>query len=168
MGIDLDVTTSGATSILVGLDARAKRLIDLEPELTEAMGVVYEATREWYDSDGEGEWPPLAASTVADKVSQGYADPERPLYADGNLYESATSPYGPYSFHLLAGLNGIVFGVDWARGRWQIPVVHFYGTSDAGKDHNVRIPARPIWPRPGSASYLAMMDKLNELMLRGI
>jgi hypothetical protein len=122
----------------------------------------------WYDSDGGGTWPQLAESTVQRKASQGYSDPERPLFAEGNLYESATSPNGPYSFKMMAGMQSVVLGVDWSRGRWQIPVVHFYGTTDAGRDHNTVIPARPIWPSHDSAEYAEMRAAITVLMLKGI
>src|ERR1700756_5745233 len=158
----------GATEILVKNAAREARLLDMEPELMAATDLVYEATRQWYDSRGGGSWPPLAASTIARKAIQGYADPERPLYAEGNLYESATSPNGPHSFRLPVGLQGVVIGVDWAEGGWQIPVVHFYGTTTAGRNHDVTIPARPIWPRAASGEYAAMREAITALMLRGI
>jgi hypothetical protein len=67
-------------------------LEDLAPELIAASDVIYEHTRQNFETRGDGGWPPLAESTVQRKTSQGYAEPDRPLYAEGNLFESATSP----------------------------------------------------------------------------
>jgi hypothetical protein len=166
--LTIDVVSTGVTEALIRLNAKATRLSDLSPELEKATELVYSATRAWYDSDGGGRWPPLAASTIRSKQHRGSASPERPLYDTGKLYESATSPSGPYSFKMWTGLNAVVIGVDWERGGWQIPVVHFYGTHTAGRGHSTTIPARPIWPDHDSMEYLTMRESLTELMLRGL
>jgi hypothetical protein len=125
----------------------AERLADMREPLTLAAAYVREETRSRYESRGMGEWPPLAESTVARKTSQGYPDPTRQLYAEGDLFESVTTAHGPYSFTILEPQR-IVFGVDWSSGGVQIPVVLSEGTDDAGVGHHTHIPARPIWP-PG-------------------
>ena len=164
----IEIASTGVTEALVRNNARIARLSNLEPELMAGTEAIYAATESWYDSQGDGSWPKLAPSTIASKVSQGYSDPERPLYAEGNLRESATSPNGPRSFRMLVGLQGVVIGVDWDRGGWQIPVVLSRGTDNAGRDHNVRIPPRPIWPGHDSLEYGAMRAKITLLMMRGI
>lgn len=120
------------------VDMIADRLTDFRVPLTAAASFVREKTRERFEARGFGEWPPLAEATVARKVSSGYADPSRQLYATGNLFESVTSAHGPYSFTTLND-TWIAFGVDWQNGGWQIPVILSEGDD--------RIPARPIYPR---------------------
>lgn len=119
----------------------ADRLTDFRVPLAAAAGFVREKTRQRFEARGFGEWPALAESTVARKVSSGYADPTRQLYATGDLFESVTSAHGPYSFTTLND-TWIAFGVDWQVGGWQIPVILSEG--------NDRIPARPIYPRDRS------------------
>ena len=123
----------------------ASRLTDFRVPLEEAGKLVREATRQRFESRGLGEWPPLAESTVTRKAVLNLSDPPRQLYATGDLFESATSAHGPFSYTVLEP-TFIVIGVDWSEGPWQIPVVLSEGTTDAGPNHNVRIPARPIWP----------------------
>lgn len=134
----LKITTSGATQIDLRLSRRIAALRNLRPQLEEATLLVYEATRQRFDSGGDGEWPPLAESTVARKASQGAGEPEKILYEFGNLYESATSPSGPYSTQIFPTDHAVVIGVDWEEHGHQIPMV-----LSEGDGH---VPARPIWP----------------------
>lgn len=130
----------------------ASRLTDFSVPLEQAAKLVREETRQRFEMRGLGEWPPLAESTVARKVSAGYPDPTRQLYAEGNLFESATSPNGPYSF-THRGLTWVHIGVDWTEGGWQIPLVLSEGAGAGGRfpgragASSWRIPARPIYPR---------------------
>jgi hypothetical protein len=160
--------TVGITEALVRNQLRMRRLEDMTPEMDAAGGAVYAATRSWMESNGDGSWPPLAASTIARKAAQGYGDPERPLYAEGNLFDSATSPSGVHAFHINLSEHSLVLGVDWAEGGWQIPTVLHSGTTTAGRDHNVTIPARPIWPGLGSSQYSEMRAAITALMLMGV
>jgi hypothetical protein len=165
--MEIRLDTVGVTEALVRMDARIKRMSDPEPVLDAMSDRVYEATARWYDSDGAGTWPALAASTIARKTSRGSADPGRPLYDTGSLYQSATSPSGPYSFKMHPNPWEVVIGVDWALGGWQIPVVHFYGTQTAGAGNATVIPPRPIWPAHGSSDYAQMRVEMTELMMHG-
>jgi hypothetical protein len=156
-------TGSGATQALAALDLHAAHSLDLSARLDEASDFVYEATRHRFDAEGEGEWPELTESTVAKKESQGYAEPARPLYATGNLYESATSPNGPYSTRIhvksgigLASTESVVMLVDFDSNGWQIPSVLAEGTEKG-------LPARPIWP----PAHL-VQDQVGEILMRGI
>ena len=164
----LDVRIEGAQAIISRMNAKIVRLSDMSDLMVAAAAEVYVATREWYDSNGESTWSPLAAATVAKKASQGYADPERSLYAEGNLYESATSPHGPHSFFVPISHDAVVLGVDWEKGGHQIPVVLATGTTTSGPAHNTVIPPRPIWPSETSTAWRAMEAKIVELFLKGI
>jgi hypothetical protein len=153
----VDITSIGATKILVGMTARMARLADLYPEMEQASELFYDETRAWYDSRGDGTWAPLAASTIAAKISQGRSDPGRPLYAEGNLRESATSASGPYSYRIIDH-RSVIMGVDWDVGGWQIPMILSYGDS--------RIPARPIWPE--GIHIERLQTEIGKLILKGI
>ena len=161
----IEYVSEGATQILAANRRRIERLQDLRAPLMEATEVVYTGIREWYDSQGEGTWPPLAESTIARKASQGYSSPSRPLYAEGNLYESATSPSGPYSFRTPIGNHSVVLGVDWQKGGWQIPVVLSRGTTTAGRGNRTRIPARRIYPPLGSIAGQAIIKATTDILI---
>jgi hypothetical protein len=169
--MQVDITSTGVTQAQLGLRARMLRLEDLRPEMETASDLFYEATRSWYESDGSGTWPALAESTVAQKASQGAGDPGRPLFAEGNLFASATSPSGPYSVHAITGHSALM-AVDWNEGGWQIPMVQALGTDPLGPfprgNHPAswRIPPRPIWPRGHVIDLL--QAKIGELFLRGV
>lgn len=144
----LAIKVLGAQEIDLALEQRLLRLMDLRIPLEKGAEVVHEATRQRFESAGDGQWPPLAESTVARKESQGMAEPEKALFATGNLFESATSASGPYSTTVMATPHAIAIGIDWAEDGWQIPMVLSQGTDTAGRGHDVHIPARPIWPSP--------------------
>ena len=164
----LDVQIDGAQEIISRMNAKIVRMGDLHDLMFAAAGEVYAGTREWYDSNGEGDWSPLAASTIARKTSQGYADPERPLFAEGNLYESATSPHGPHSFLVPIAHDAIVLGVDWEKGGHQIPVVLATGTNRSGPARNTVIPARPIWPSLSSTAWRMMEGRIVDLFMKAL
>lgn len=155
----IKITTSGATQIELGLERRIAALANLRPQLEEAAMLVYEATRQRFDSSGDGEWAPLAESTVARKASQGAAEPARLLWEEGNLYESATSPTGPYSYEVFPTDHAVVIGIDWEEDGVQIPQVLSQGAGASGgfpagrHSADWSIPARPIWPRSETLAF---------------
>jgi hypothetical protein len=118
--------------------------------LQRAAQVVYDWTRQRFDQWGDGDWPPLAESTVTKKTQAGFAEPDRPLYAEGNLYESVSSEHGPYSVPLQFTDDDehheVVISVDWQEGGWQIPTLLSVGTD--------RMPARPIWPPTSDPAFM--------------
>lgn len=166
MAPHLVIESVGATEILVHNRERAARLVDVEPILIEGTKILYEQVRQWYDSEGNGSWPQLAEATVARKASQGLAEPEKPLFAEGNLYESVTSPSGPYSFRHPAP-QGVIVGADWNEDGWQIPVVLSEGTDNSGRGNSTRIPPRPIWPAESSQEGQHIKEEIGLLLMRG-
>lgn len=162
------VKTAGFTQAMLAIDRRIASLRDIRLGLEAATEIVYEATRQRFDSSGNGSWPPLAESTVQRKESQGAADPARPLYEQGNLYESATSPSGPYSMGpLFPSLNSVVIGIDWEENGYQIPRVLSEGAGEGGafpgRGGGWHIPARPIWP-PAPELVLPVREALIEAL----
>jgi hypothetical protein len=137
-----EISSSGSSQALAVLELRARAAESVHDRLEAASDFIYEQTRQRFDEQGEGEWPELTEATVAKKASQGYSDPARILYADGNLYESATSPNGPYSLRVFVdepGHHSVSMIVDWESDGWQLASVLAEG-SERG------LPARPIWP----------------------
>lgn len=150
MSFDAHLDTS---KVQHALHIRMEALRDMSFRLERATEVVYEHTRRRFEEQGGGEWPPLAESTVARKQSQGYSEPERILYAEGNLFESATSPYGPYSYRIIEPLHAVI-GIDWSESGVQIPTV----LSEGNPERN--LPARSIWPHDE-----AMVTEIGEVLL---
>jgi hypothetical protein len=154
-----EIKSTGGAQAIASLDLHAAHFGDLHSRLEAASDLVYERTRQRFDSEGDGEWPELSEATVAKKVSQGYGEPARILYAEGNLYESATSPMGPYSnriFDRSLGHESVAMLVDWENDGWQIGTVLAEG-SDRG------LPARPIWPPADQIE-----NDIAALLLRGL
>lgn len=162
------IESVGVTEALVRNRMRMARLEDLGVELDAAANEFYAAEEVWYSSQGEGSWAPLAASTVDAKSRAGTPDPERALYAWGNLFQSVISSTGPYSVKQHIDPWSILIAADWDEGGWQIPVVLSEGTTTAGRGHHTHIPARPIWLDDASAEALQMIANIGELLLKGI
>jgi hypothetical protein len=162
----LGFQSTGANQMLAALESRALHAEQMSGRLDKASDLIYQETAHRFDTEGDGIWPQLSESTVAKKESQGYGEPAQPLYAEGNLYESATSPNGPYSDRLhtdSVGTQQVIMLVDWENDGWQIPTVLSEGTDDAGRSHDVRIPSRPIWP-PAEQ----MREPVGKIILAGI
>lgn len=130
------ITAHGWNTVGRKLTAIEGSLADMHDALEAATEIVYEHERQLFDSWGDGHWPPLAESTIQRKAAQGYGEPQRPLYAMGNLFESVTSPHGPYSTREITDHQAVI-GVDWDNNGYQIPVLHQEGTAT--------MPARPIF-----------------------
>jgi hypothetical protein len=132
------ISEAGLPAILRALDRALIALEDFAPALVEASGLIYEHERRWFDSEGGGTWPQLAESTVEAKAARGAPHPERALYDRGLLFESATSPAGPYSFQMVTPFT-LTVGVDWEQDGVQIPPLLSHGSPDG------HLPAREIY-----------------------
>ncbi len=162
----LGFQSTGANQMLATLELHALHAEQVSERLDKASDLIYQETAHRFDTEADGTWPQLSESTVAKKESQGYGEPAKPLFSEGNLYESATSPNGPYSERLhtdSAGTQRVVMLVDWGNDGWQIPVVLSEGTEDAGRSHDVHIPSRPIWPPAAQ-----MREPVGKIILAGI
>lgn len=140
----ISIRTIGEASLHVRLAEVTRLMADLSPRLEKATELVYEATRQRFEGEGDGEWPQLSEATVARKEAKGSTSPERILYDTGDLFEAATSPnYSPQSAdgpssHRIIEPHRAVIQVVWERDGYQIPTLLSAGTD--------RMPARPIWP----------------------
>lgn len=67
-----------------------ERLRDLTPLWRRFSRTMAAIERERFASEGGGEWPPLAASTLLEKERLGF--PAFPLIRTGELYQSLTDP----------------------------------------------------------------------------
>lgn len=162
------IESTGATEIQARLLMREHRMHDLRHGMQEAANVVYEQTRQWMESYGEGTWPELAESTIISKEAQGAMDPSRPLYFEGNLFESATSSAGPYSYLVFPDDHSVALGVDWDVDGWQIPVVLHGGTDSAGPAGDTVIPPRPIWPAHSSQAYQELRRQVRRALREAV
>jgi len=112
--------SSASASIANGLEAGFRVIVkEIEETAKEEIGV-YQPAYGPFDA-----WAPLAESTKADRVRQGYSEDE-PLLRSGELRDSIQSE--------IVGLAAIV-GTKSEIGLWQevgtsnIPPRHFIGTS---------------------------------------
>lgn len=154
--IGLSTKIVGLSKIVDTLTAWADYHGHNEVRLEEATNLLYRFTREKFDTLGAGDWAPLAESTIIRKESQGFPDPERPLFASGDLYESATSPYGPYSVLLIEEGRALV-QVDWDKDGIQIPTLHSQGAEN--------LPQRRIWPSMDEPIGDALALAIRELLM---
>lgn len=136
----ITIREQGRQGIVAEIDALEHALQSLAPALLAATDQIYEHARQNFETRGDGGWPQLADATIQRKAAQGYAEPDRPLYAEGNLFESATSPAGKYSLRYVSDHQAVV-GVDWSENGVQIPPVLSAGNIAEGGN----IPARPIY-----------------------
>lgn len=95
----------------------ASRADDLAPTMQLVADKLLGVVRETWDTDGRGEWPPLAESTLAKKGSAGAL---RMLFETGESYTSVTPIHGAD----FAGAQGAADQLRWHIGdgpRTKIP-----------------------------------------------
>jgi hypothetical protein len=115
----------------------------------------YAIEREWFDTAAYGSWPALKESTVAEKQSKGYRQPDRILYASGDLRRSATSPNGRWSGHVYMD-HVATFEIRWAPA-----VYHQIGAGN--------LPERKIFdagPRAMDALKMSVRDHVQKVLSR--
>ena len=136
-------------------------LIEDIEDLSKVLGVigaVMEAKVKETITGGRPEWPPLKESTVKRK---GHS---KPLIETGRLRASIT--------HKVEGdmVKIGIFGSDAGDEYVKIAATHEFGTTKAGKKHNVIIPARPFL-RPTLQENRSLIKSilersLNEILVR--
>ena len=136
-------------------------LIEDIEDLSKVLGVigaVMEAKVKETITGGRPEWPPLKESTVKRK---GHS---KPLIETGMLRASIT--------HKVEGdmVNIGIFGSDAGDEYVKIDAPHEFGTTKAGKNNNVIIPARPFL-RPTLQENRSLIKSilersLNEILVR--
>lgn len=124
----------------------------MRPVLREMRDAFYRHTARWLESFGAGTWDPLAEPTIRQKTREGWPEPDRPLFASGDLFRSATSPTGPYSAQAETD-HSITVLIDWANDGYQIPVVLSEGSPRG-------LPPRPIFELDDD--YVAQAEHLLE------
>ena len=141
MGNDVTITVDdrGAQAMLdrvlmVGKHPAAKAVAD------QLYMLVRNSFRSERDPWG-GAWPPHSPLTL--KARRRRRNPSQQLLVDrGKLWESIKSSYTDTEAIITAGQ-----GLPDPRA-----VVNQFGTSNAGRSRNVRIPARPFFPLRGDAA----------------
>jgi phage gpG-like protein len=76
--------------ILRQTGAFRRSLENLEPLWARVAPLMAEIEERWFDTGGDGSWPPLAESTLAQKARRGF--PADPLVATGDLKDSLVDP----------------------------------------------------------------------------
>jgi hypothetical protein len=106
-----------------------KALLDLEPLWKEIEPVMAAIEERQFDTQGDGQWPALADSTIAEKERLGF--PNDPLIRSGDLKESLVNPD-------LAMRTGVM-RAEWAS---DIPYAGYH------QDGTVKMPQRQVIPDP--------------------
>lgn len=104
-------------------------LLDLEPLWELVKPVAASVEEEQWDTQGQGAWPPLADSTIAEKERGGW--PSDPLIRTGDLKASLTDPGRAAD----SGPRHLIYGTDV-----EYALFHQEGTS--------RMPQRQVIPDP--------------------
>ena len=114
--------------ILRQAGAFRRGLLDLQPLWDDFKPIMREIEEQQFATEGHGEWPPLADSTLRQKAALGY--PPDPLIRTRTLYDSLTDP----SRAAQTTPRSMVWGTD-------VPYAHYHqdGGSIAG-----RPPRRPV------------------------
>jgi len=183
--------STGATQMVAALELHARHIEQIDVRLEQASDYIYMQTAHRFDTEGDGSWPALSESTVAKKESQGYPEAARVLYAEGNLYESATSPNGPYSERLFvhAATHPMIGNPTIGTAGVSGPIPPMKSTAIAvggsGNYHQVvmlvdwendgwqipvvlsegseHLPGRPIWP-PAEE----MVHAVGQILMKGL
>lgn len=119
---------AGVPEIRHELVGFAERALNAAPVLAAIASSMRALEIELFDTEGRGEWPELAASTVERKAEQGY--PSKILQETEALYDSLAGGIGAPGHVEYVTENEIVYGttIPWAK-------YHQYGTS--------KMPPRP-------------------------
>lgn len=156
---------------------RLRALIDELDDMSPLWGMYAEimaATEAaWFSSEGEGSWPPLAASTIREKARLGYtADP---LIRTGDLLASLTNP--AVAMEIGQGRstlgtftrNAMTWGtsVEDERGR---EYAHYHqhtdpNTGEPRPDYGVHPPERQVIPWPLPPQTRAQFESANETFI---
>jgi hypothetical protein len=122
-----ELRSSGTSAVVERFGTRAARAAAPDPAMHDALALLEQRERRRFDEQGGGEWPPLAASTLARKQSAGF--PARLLVASGALQHSLIER-GPDAIRELRE-DGFAFGTRRPYARF-----HDRGTR--------RMPPRPL------------------------
>jgi hypothetical protein len=157
--IDVESFCLGLHEADARLESMFAALEDMHVPIREIEEDMYAHTAEWMDSSGEGSYTPLEESTIRNKIRMGYPDAGKPLFASGALFESASTPAGPYSTDVEVMRMEGTLGVDWEKDGYNIALLHHIGVPERlvtqhrhhkdGKPYTVtfpwHLPSRPIF-----------------------
>lgn len=155
MALRLEVT--GVTALKDRLRELGLSLDDMGRLWGDIAAVMVSTEEEWFASTGQGSWPPLARTTVREKLRMGA--PPDPLIRTGALFESLTDPaqamqigQGRSTLGTFTG-NAMTWGtsVTDERGR-EYAHYHQHSHDVTGEplDYGLRPPERQVipWPLP--------------------
>lgn len=125
------------------LEAFALKVRDFTPLWQSLTEIMIDHEREWFDTEGNGTWAPLAPSTLEWKEAHGF--PPDPMIRTGALFDSLTSPVAAGFEQGRSTLGTFTektfsWGTDVTNRRGQpYPVYH-----QDGPEHNPALPVRNV------------------------
>lgn len=155
MALRLEVV--GAKELEASLDVLLRELDDMEGLWERVGAVMAEKERAWFESEGDGAWPPLADVTIREKAAHGW--PLETLVRRGDLLESLIDPaqamdvgQGRSTIGTFTG-KSMTWGTDVRDDRGR-EYAHYHQHSDpvTGEPHDYghHPPERQVipWPLP--------------------
>lgn len=158
---------------VASLRARLRELVDNLDDFTELWesyaGVMVQTEAEWFAENGGGTWPPLAASTIAEKTRLGV--PLDTLIRRGDLLESLLDPARAMTVEQGRSTLGtftrkaMTWGTD-VRDDRDREFAHYHQHQDpvTGEPHDygTNPPLRQVIPWPLPAHTRAEFEEEND------
>lgn len=175
MGFEVEV--AGVVETRERLRKLVVELGDMEDLWARYAEIMSAGEAEWFASNGDGSWPPLAHDTVRDKELGGW--PPETLVRTGNLLESLTDPLqamnvesGPASARSTLGTFGanmMTWGTSVTDDRGR-EYAHYHQHTQEGTmlehDYGGRPPQREVIPQPLPAAWQSQMRDADDAWVR--
>jgi hypothetical protein len=171
MGFEVEV--AGVVETRERLRKLVDELGDMEDLWAKYAEVMSAGEAEWFASNGEGAWPPLAHDTVREKERGGW--PPETLVRTGALVESLTDPGQAMSVSQGRSTLGtftsseMVWGTSVADDRGR-EYAHYHQHTEEGSmidhDYGGRPPLRQVIPQPLPAAWQSAMLDADDAWVR--
>lgn len=172
MGLRLEVR--GVEQLKEKLRALGANLADMEGLWEKYGGIMADTEADWFESAGDGSWPPLANYTIRYKrrlMERGAAISLDPLVRTGQLFESLTDPLEAMDVSQGRSTlgtftrNAMTWGTDVTDTRGK-EYAHYHQNVDPVTGEPAAYPPRPpmrqVIPWPLPLLTVAKMDRADE------